>query len=181
MCGSHFLNLFDEGWVEDQRGIRACADRAIFILTTNAGDNAISQMSRSGKSEEEIVERIKSTLSRIRHERSSQVVFTSQLLSRMKRVLVFNPLDESALITISRITLERISHQWERKREKRITVANDVITLIGRRAHQLNAQSGGKEGGRIVRQAACRFGRTSYSGRGHPPMDTVSPVPGNPR
>ena len=31
-----FLNLFDEGWIVDQRGVKAYADRAIFILTTSS-------------------------------------------------------------------------------------------------------------------------------------------------
>jgi ATP-dependent Clp protease ATP-binding subunit ClpA len=37
-----FLNLFDEGWIMGHRGVKAHADRAIFILTTNAGDKTIA-------------------------------------------------------------------------------------------------------------------------------------------
>jgi len=41
-----FLNLFDEGWIRDQRGALAYADKSIFILTTNVGQRMISDMVR---------------------------------------------------------------------------------------------------------------------------------------
>lgn len=48
------------------RGVKAYADRAIFILTTNAGDNAIAQMTKQGEPTEEIVQRVQQTLSKVR-------------------------------------------------------------------------------------------------------------------
>src|SRR5262249_31542853 len=62
-----FLNLFDEGWVADHRGVRAYADRAIFILTTNVGQRMMAEMAEQGKSAEEIRERMKEVLAQIRH------------------------------------------------------------------------------------------------------------------
>ena|GEM_PF-5800591 len=59
-----FLNLFDEGWIVDQRGVKAQADRAIFLLTTNAGDRNIAQMTRNGCAAAEIAEHVKQTLLR---------------------------------------------------------------------------------------------------------------------
>jgi ATP-dependent Clp protease ATP-binding subunit ClpA len=147
-----FLNLFDEGWIEDQRGVRAYADRAIFILTTNAGERQIEQMTRSGKPEEEITERVKTILSKVKQERSSQPVFTPQFLARLRRVIVFGPLDEQAMIGISRVKLTQMQRLWQQKREKSIEVPESLITHIGRRAHELNEQAQGKEGGRIVRK-----------------------------
>ena len=111
-----FLNLFDEGWIEDQRGIRAHADRAIFILTTNAGDQTIAQMARSGRSEDEISEHVKNTLSRVRHERSSQPVFTPQFLARIRRILVFAPLNESAMTGICRKQVQTMQSLWKQHR-----------------------------------------------------------------
>ena len=69
-----FLNLFDEGWIVDQRGVKAYADRAIFILTSNAGYEAISQMHQDKRPMEEIAEHVKRTLATVRNERSSQPV-----------------------------------------------------------------------------------------------------------
>lgn len=147
-----FLNLFDEGWITDQRGVKAYADRAIFILTTNAGEKAIAQLSRSGRSDEEMIEKVKQALARVKHEKSSQPVFTPQMLARIGRVIVFNPLDESAMIGISRKMIDRMQRLWQRKREKRIAVPDDLIEHIGRTCHALNDKSSGKEGGRIVRR-----------------------------
>ena len=147
-----FLNLFDEGWIVDQRGTRANADRAIFILTTNAGDRQIEQMTASGKSEEEITEHVKSILSKIKQERSSQPVFTPQFLSRLRRVIVFSPLDEAAMIDITRVKIAQMQRLWEQKREKQVLVPDELIADIGHRAYTLNQQAGGKEGGRIVRK-----------------------------
>lgn len=147
-----FLNLFDEGWIVDQRGVKAHADRAIFILTTNAGGDAIAQMAQSGSSTEEIEERIKHTLSKIRHERSSQPVFTPQFLARLKRIVVFSPLDEPAMQGISRKIVRQMQRLWQTKREKQIVVSDALQERLGNEGHRLNAKSGGKEGGRIIRK-----------------------------
>lgn len=147
-----FLNLFDEGWIEDQRGVRAYADRAIFILTTNAGDRQIEQMTRSGKPEEEITERVKTILSKVKQERSSQPVFTPQFLARLRSTIVFGPLDEEAMKGIARVKITQMQTLWRQKREKQIEVPEQLIQHIGHKAHQLNEQAQGKEGGRIVRK-----------------------------
>lgn len=147
-----FLNLFDEGWIVDQRGQKAYADRAIFILTTNAGDKVIAQMARQGKHEVEIIERVKATLSRVRHERSTQSVFAPQFLSRMKRIVVFDPLNEDAMVGVARKQVDRTAVLWRQKRDKSLNVADDAIVAIGRRAHALNEKANGEEGGRIVRK-----------------------------
>lgn len=147
-----FLNLFDEGWIVDQRGVRAYADCSIFILTTNAGDRNISQMAKSGKTAEEISERVKQALSKVRHERSSQPVFPPQFLSRLRRVIVFEPLDQPAMVGIAERVCRRMQKLWLHKREKQVEIAEAVIAHIGRRADELNARANGEEGGRIVKK-----------------------------
>lgn len=147
-----FLNLFDEGWIVDQRGVKAYADRAIFILTTNAGDRNVSQMTENGASQEEIAEQVKQGLSRVRHERSSQPVFPPQFLSRIKRIIVFNPLSEAAMIGVAERVCRRMQDLWLRKREKRIEISRELIECIGHEAHRRNASARGEEGGRIVRK-----------------------------
>lgn len=147
-----FLNLFDEGWIVDQRGIKAHADRAIFILTTNAGDQQIAQMSQQGKNEEEIISRVKQTLSKIRHERSTQPVFAPQFLARLQRILIFRPLDEAAMIGIARIQVEKMQTTWKRKREKTLIVPETLVQHVGQLGHQVNQDAKGQEGGRIIRK-----------------------------
>lgn len=147
-----FLNLFDEGWLIDQRGRKAYADRAIFVLTTNAGADPISQMTASGHTEQEIEDRVRGMLGRIRHERSSQPVFTPQFLARIRKVIVFRPLDEAAMESICRKLITNIQRSWLTRREKRIDVSDDVIRIIAKHGHDLNQKSVGREGGRIIRK-----------------------------
>ena len=145
-----FLTLFDEGWIIDQLGRRAYADRAIFILTTNAGDRAISQMFSSGTSQEEITARVRQTLSRVRHERSSQPVFPAPFLARLHRILVFRPLSEEAMSRITSALLEKLQHRWQIRCDKRIEISEELRTALAKMASLRNHSAGGSEGGRIL-------------------------------
>jgi ATP-dependent Clp protease ATP-binding subunit ClpA len=147
-----FLNLFDEGWVCDQRGVRAYADKAIFILTTNVGQRMIAEMVREGRSIDEITVRMKEALSQIRHSKSDRPVFTPEFLARIKRVIVFNPLDHKAMQSIGRKLLTELQDTWAAKRGKRLEVPEALVKYIGDQAHAINEKSNGKEGGRIVRK-----------------------------
>lgn len=147
-----FLNLFDEGWIADQRGRKAFGDEAIFILTTNAGDRSIGQLTQSGKTHDEIVDHVRRTLSRVRQERSSQPVFPPQFLSRIRRIMVFKPLSVESMVEITRITLKKVADQWEIARGKRLNIHEPVVHAIGEKAHHLNSLANGEEGGRIVKK-----------------------------
>ncbi len=147
-----FLNLFDEGWIIDQRGRKAYADRSIFVLTTNAGADAVSQMTASGHSQEEIEDRVRQMLTKIRHERSSQPVFTPQFLARIKKVIVFRPLDAQAMLGICRNLAATMQATWFRRRDKTLCIAEEVLVAVAARGHALNEKSGGREGGRIIRK-----------------------------
>lgn len=147
-----FLNLFDEGWICDQRGTKANADRAIFILTTNVGQRQIAEMQRRGNTWEEIKAKLLQSLSQIRHTKSNRPVFTPELLARIKRVIVFKPLDEAAMAGITRRLFADMQAAWKDKRQKRLEVSDDLVNWIAAEAHELNSTSQGKEGGRIVRK-----------------------------
>ncbi len=108
-----FLNLFDEGWVCDQRGVRAYGNKSIFILTSNVGQRMIAEMVQQGKSTQEITGRMKEALSQIRHTKSDRPVFTPEFLARLKRIIVFNPLDRLAMEAISRKLLAELAGAWE--------------------------------------------------------------------
>jgi ATP-dependent Clp protease ATP-binding subunit ClpA len=152
-----FLNLFDEGWIADQRGVRAYADRAIFILTTNAGDRAIQQLVESGSDKAAIEEKVRSTLSRVRHERSSQAVFPPQFLARLKQIIVFNPLDETALRGITERACRRVTGLWRQRRRVELVIEQPVIEWITSKAVDRSRQTSGNEGGRIVRKLISEF------------------------
>lgn len=147
-----FLNLFDEGWILDQRGVKAYAERAIFILTSNAGYEAISQMHQDRRPMHEIAEHVKRTLQMVRHERSSQPVLSTAFLARIKRIIVFNPLSEDSMIGIARILAEQSVKRWLEFRNKTVCIPASLVEQIGRIAYKRNEQSGGREGGRGVRR-----------------------------
>lgn len=147
-----FLNLFDEGWIADQRGVRAYADRAIFILTTNVGQRQIAELCKKGKSIEEITATMKESLNKIRHSKSNRPVFTAEFLARVKRFIVFRSLDGDAMRGIASKLTRDLAQDWSIKRQKRLDVPDELIDAIARRAHALDAKSQGKEGGRIVRR-----------------------------
>ena len=147
-----FLNLFDEGWIVDQRGTKAFADRAIFILTSNAGHEIISRMTEEGAEMDKIIEEVKKYLPTIRHERSPQSVFTPEFLARIGRTIIFKPLDQSAMEGLCRKMLRRMQKEWEEKREKTIVVPDNLIEYIAEQSHLLDKKSGYKEGARIVRR-----------------------------
>jgi ATP-dependent Clp protease ATP-binding subunit ClpA len=147
-----FLNLFDEGWVCDQRGVRAYANHSIFILTTNVGQRMIADLIQQGKSMEEVTARMKEALSQIRHSKSDRPVFTPEFLARIKRIIVFHSLDQSAMRGIARKLLTEMQRTWATKRSKRLEVPQELIEYLGDQAHRANERSSGKEGGRIVRK-----------------------------
>lgn len=152
-----FLNLFDEGWVSDQRGVKAYANKSIFILTSNVGQRMIADMVQQGKSRAEITERMKEALSQIRHTKSERPVFTPEFLARLKRIIVFHPLDEQSMEHITRRMLSDLQKDWNSKRGKRLEVAEELIEVLGKRGHQLNEKSKGKEGGRIIRKLIAEY------------------------
>jgi ATP-dependent Clp protease ATP-binding subunit ClpC len=147
-----FLNLFDEGWIVDQRGVKAYADRAIFIMTSNAGYEAIAQMHQDKRPMHEIADHVKSALARVRNERSSQPVLSQAFLARIKRIVVFNPLAEPAMLGIARLLVQRVAANWKKHRDKSLIVPDDLIAHIAREGHVMNEKSGGREGGRGIRR-----------------------------
>jgi len=152
-----FLNLFDEGWVSDHRGVKGYANNAIIILTTNVGQRMLGDMVEQKKSIEEITARMREVLSQIRHSKADRPVFTPEFLARLKRVIVFGPLDKTAMLQIACKLVGELVEQWRTKRGKRLEVPEELVTYIGEEANRVNEKSKGKEGGRIVRKLIAEW------------------------
>lgn len=152
-----FLNLFDEGWIRDQRGVQAYANNAIFILTTNVGQRMIADMAKQGKSPEEMATRMKETLATIKHPKSSRPVFAPEFLARIKRVIVFQPLTRDAMQGICTKLVRDMNQQWQVNRQKELQIDGVLINSIAEESHQRNEKADGKEGGRIVRKLLSEF------------------------
>lgn len=145
-----FLNLFDEGWVRDQRSAQAYANNAIFILTTNVGQRMIADMAKQGKTPEEMADRMKETLAQIKHAKLNRPVFAPEFLARIKRIIVFQPLSADAMRGIADRHIQSTIANWRTQREKELEIDEPLIAFVAERAHQRNTKSDGKEGGRLV-------------------------------
>lgn len=152
-----FLNLFDEGWVTDQRGAKAHAQKAIFVLTTNVGQRMIADMFRDGKTLEEVTARMKEALGQIRHGKSDRPVFTPEFLARIKRIIVFRPLDGAAMAGIARKLVTELGRNWAEARNKRLEVSTGLVEYVGAAARRLDERANGKEGGRVVRKLVSEW------------------------
>jgi ATP-dependent Clp protease ATP-binding subunit ClpA len=147
-----FLNLFDEGWICDQRGVRAFANRAIFVLTTNVGQKMLADLAAKETSQDEITRRFREMLPQIRHTKSNRPVFTPEFLARVNRVIVFNPLDAKAMEKIADRIVQEMKTDWQQGRQRQLNVDASIVEEIARDAHELDKASKGREGGRIVRK-----------------------------
>ncbi|TDB91406.1 ATP-dependent Clp protease ATP-binding subunit [Actinomadura sp. KC216] len=145
-----FLNLFDEGWIVDQRGTKAFGDRAIFILTTNAGHDVIADMSARGRPAEEIAEAVERRLRETRHPRSGEAVFPPEFLARLRQIIVFRPLDRAAMAGICRHEIDAQRRFWRDRREKDLVVPEALVEYIADRGHAADDAEGGVKGGRII-------------------------------
>ena len=152
-----FLNLFDEGWVTDQRGAKGHAQKSIFVLTTNVGQRMIADMHKEGKSVEEITARMKEALGQIRHGKSDRPVFTPEFLARVKRVIVFRPLDGDAMTGIARKQAAELRRAWSDGRSKRLELPEALVEYVGAAARRLDEKANGKEGGRVVRKLVAEW------------------------
>ncbi|MDT0341988.1 AAA family ATPase [Streptomyces litchfieldiae] len=152
-----FLNLFDEGWVEDRRGVRARGDRAIFILTTNAGNQAIAELTRRGAGPEELAARVKEELLKVRSKPHDEPVFTPEFLARVRQIVVFRPLDQEAMLGICRKLVESRREFWRVRRRKELVVPEALIAHAAGQAHLANTRAKGKEGARILRTLLTRL------------------------
>jgi ATP-dependent Clp protease ATP-binding subunit ClpC len=151
-----FLNLFDEAWIVDQRGVKAFADRAIFILTSNAGDRVIARMSREGADMRAIEGAVRDVLAKVTS-RDGNIVFPAEFLARIHQIVVFTPLDEEAMREICRMAVARMADDWQEKRGKRLVVPEALVSYIAWESHQADEGSEFNEGGRIVRKLIAQL------------------------
>jgi ATP-dependent Clp protease ATP-binding subunit ClpA len=146
------LNLFDEGWLADQRGVRGYAGKSIFVLTSNVGQRMIADWFAQGLSADEVAGRAKEALPQIKHPKLDRPVFAPEFLARVKRVVVFQPLGREAMGGIAGKLVREVQRAWAVSRGKRLVVPDGLVAMIADRAHAANEAAKGREGGRVVRR-----------------------------
>ncbi|GHJ42015.1 chaperone protein ClpB [Streptomyces sp. TS71-3] len=146
-----FLNLFEEGWITDQRGVKAHGDRAIFILTTNAGQDVIARMIGKGADPEAIEAAVLKELANVSNHVRGGPVFTPELLARIRRAIIFRPLVAEAMTAICRRMVEQRQDFWRDKRNRELIVPESLIGHVAARGHRENEEANGKKGARVFR------------------------------
>lgn len=143
------LFLFDEAWIEDRRNVRAYGNRAIFILTTNAGADEVAAMMREDKPIEDIKDKVREKMVEFKNDKGERV-FSPEFLGRFSEIIVFNPLDIEAMKGITQLQVTLMQNEWLSKREKKLLIDQDVVDHVAQLCHDENEKAGGKRGGRIA-------------------------------
>ncbi|MBK8099461.1 MAG: ATP-dependent Clp protease ATP-binding subunit [Planctomycetes bacterium] len=152
-----FLNLFAEGWIVDTRGVKAWADRSIFILTSNAGAEEVAALVAAGRPQGQVVEAAKEALRRVRHPQTKEIVFSPEFLARLDRVIIFRSLDREAMGGVTRLAAARLAADYKERRGKELVVADALLDEIASIAHAANERSGWKEGGRVANRLVSEY------------------------
>ncbi len=117
-----FLQILDEGFFTDGRGEKVNARNLIIIATSNAGSALIYDAIKENKnvilSQQEIVDKI-----------IQDGVYRPELLNRFDGVIVFHPLDESALSNVVKLMLNSLN---QRLSDKNITIleTDELISYL---------------------------------------------------
>ena len=143
------LPLFDEAWVEDRRNVKAYGNHAIFILTSNAGQDFIRQ-NYDRMEPDELKERVAELLVDYQTPSTGQRPFSPEFLGRFSDIVIFSPLSSEAMRQITELQVAALVAQWGSKREKDIVVDKQVVDHIARISHEENERFRGTKGGRIV-------------------------------
>ncbi|MBI4872200.1 MAG: protein kinase [Candidatus Riflebacteria bacterium] len=143
-----FLTLFDAGWIEDTRGVKASGTKAVFILTSNIEQDAIRTAFESPASAPDWVglrERIQARL-----DRDCQAM--SALLGRIDDIVVFKPLTRDALLQIASAQLAELARRHRESHQVTLTWDDAVLEFLADKATE-DEHLGGYAVGRQVERS----------------------------
>lgn len=147
------LTLFDEGWVVDQRNVKAYGNHAIFVLTSNAGQEMIRMRYSPGMPQDELDELkrdVQQSLVDYVNPRTGKQPFSPEFIGRITEVVIFGPLDSVAIEGITRLQVNVLRTRWRSSRAKELIVDEGVVRAVAEESHRENLESRGAKGGRIV-------------------------------
>ena len=129
---------------------RGYAQKSIFVLTTNVGQRMMAEMFREGKSVEEVATRMKEA--RVRFDMGSRTgPYSSGVFGAHQADHCLSAARQGGDGRIARKQIGELCRTWAAGRDKRLEVAAELVDYVGATASRLDEKSGGKEGGRIVR------------------------------
>lgn len=141
------LQVFEDGCLTDAAGRKINFRNSIIIMTSNLG-SAFTQNkkdigfgSSSDKNEQE---------KRVRQAASNW--FRPELLSRLDKIIFFQPLDEATLAKIARKELEELSRRLLDSKKIKLSYSSDVIRAILVLAEQMKESEGLNQGARSIKK-----------------------------
>lgn len=143
------LTLFDEAWAEDRRNVRAYGNCAVFVLTSNAGQEFIRD-NYQRLPPESLKDHVAQFLVDYQHPTTGQRPFPPEFLARFTDIVIFNPLSADAMREITQIHLVGMIADWRRKQRKILLVDGHVASHIAALAHRENQQHRSTKGGRLI-------------------------------
>jgi len=153
------LSLFDEGWVVDQRNVKAYGNRAIFILTSNVGHQFIQDSFSPNKQTpdlEEIKQLVRSELVNYVDPQNHNRPFAPEFLGRLNEVAVFRPLEKITFAEIVCLQVAALIGEWETARKKTLVVDDKVTARIATESFSANQSGKSGAGGREVQAGISR-------------------------
>eukprot|EP00804_Cyclotella_cryptica_P030063 CCRYP_016970-RA/>CCRYP_016970-RA protein AED:0.08 eAED:0.08 QI:0/0.5/0.28/1/0.66/0.57/7/0/990 len=146
------LQILDEGTLTDGKGRTVSFKNSIFIMTSNIGSQEIIQISRGenptakkGSTEGMTIEgAVKSELEK---------KMKPELLNRIDEIVVFKPLEDDVLLSISMNILNETIGRAAAEQSMDVTVTKDFIKMVASEG----AFSAAQFGARPMRRAAKRF------------------------
>jgi len=143
------MRLFDEGVVEDTRGVTAYGNKAFFVLTSNIGQYKIVEMLREKKPLEEIERVVKDLIGEAVHMESKEKCFRPEFVGRISRsggIVIFNALSYQALEGITRKIAQTEEAKFEAMRECKLKIDDEVIRFIAQKQFNENDEIIRREG-----------------------------------
>jgi ATP-dependent Clp protease ATP-binding subunit ClpC len=137
-----FLQILDEGFFSDMKGVRVSARNLIIIATSNAGSEMIFDMTQKGRdinaSKDELIQEIIKT-----HQ------FKPELINRFDAVVIFHPLGADHLEKVARLQLAKVVSRLK-ARGYELRVTPELIKTVTERGS--NAAFGARPIARAIQE-----------------------------
>ena len=136
-----FLQILDEGFFTDVRGDRINMRNFIIIATSNAGGPEIYKRVQNGEKLSEFKEIIIQSI-------IASGVFRPELLNRFDQVVMFEPLEKSALKEVAKIALEKYKEHLYKTKSIEIVIDDNLVVFVAN--HIENQGFGGRAINRVI-------------------------------
>lgn len=135
-----FLQVLDEGYLDDGLGRRVDFSNSIIIATSNAGSSVIANLIERGKNYKEVSKRALEELKK---------VFRIELLNRFDKIIMFKPLNPEEIKLVARKFVEQVSLKLSDKGIK-LTYGDELLAKLARLGY--NPIFGAREMRRVVQE-----------------------------